>query len=97
MRHTWRAGLFGRPKEIEMLAYDYPLLAVFWSVTFLFLFVAVGFVVIYTIIDNLRRADHGGLAKAAWTLLIVVFPLFGALIYIISRPEMTQPPLRPAV
>jgi hypothetical protein len=80
-----------------MLAYDYPLLAVFWSLTFLLLFVVVGFVVIYTIIDNIRRPDHGGLAKAAWTLLIVVIPLLGALIYIISRPEMSRPPARPAV
>lgn len=80
-----------------MLAYDYPLLGIFWSLVLLFMFVAIGFVVIYTFIDNVRRADHGGLAKAAWGLLIVVLPLFGALTYILTRPEMSRPPLRPAV
>ncbi len=80
-----------------MFAYDYPLLGVFWSLALLFMFVMVGFVVIYTFIDNLRRSDHGGLAKGAWALLIIVVPLVGALIYIISRPEMRGSPPRPAV
>ena len=80
-----------------MLAWDYPLLGIFWSLMLLFMFVLVGFVVIYTFIDNFRRSDHSGLAKAWWALLIIVLPLLGALIYIVSRPEMSDPPLRPAV
>ena len=80
-----------------MLAYDYPLLGVFWTLMLLFLFVVVGFVVIYTLIDNFRCSDHGGIAKAGWALLIVVLPLFGALIYILTRPEMSSPPIQPAV
>jgi hypothetical protein len=80
-----------------MLAYDYPLLSVFWSLAMLFMFVMVAFVVIYTFIDNFRRSDHSGAAKAGWALLIIVLPLVGALIYILSRPEMTSPPPRPAV
>jgi Phospholipase_D-nuclease N-terminal len=79
-----------------MLAYDYPLLGIFWSLALLFMFVMVGFAVIYTFIDNFRRADHSGLAKAGWALLIIVLPLLGALIYILARPEMRSPPLRPA-
>ena len=80
-----------------MLAYDYPLLGIFWSLLLLFMFVMVGFVVIYTFVDNVRRSDHSGVAKAAWALLIIVLPLFGALIYILTRPEMSTPPPRPAV
>lgn len=80
-----------------MLAYDYPLLGVFWSLLMLFIFVMVGFVVIYTFIDNFRRSDHGGAAKAAWALVIIVVPLLGSLAYILTRPEMTSPPARPAV
>jgi hypothetical protein len=87
----------GIAKEPNVLAYDYPLLGVFWSLAILFMFVIVGFIVVYTLVDNLRRADHSGLAKAGWTLLIVVIPLLGALVYILSRPEMANPPLRPAV
>jgi hypothetical protein len=80
-----------------MLAYDYPLMGIFWSLLMLFMFVAVGFVVIYTLIDNFRRPDHSGAAKAGWTLFIVALPMFGALAYIVTRPEMSSPPLRPAV
>jgi predicted membrane channel-forming protein YqfA (hemolysin III family) len=80
-----------------VFAYDYPLLGIFWSLALLFMFVMVGFVVIYTFIDNFRRSDHGGVAKAGWALLIIVVPLVGALIYILSRPEMRTPPPRPAV
>ena len=80
-----------------MLSYDFPLLGVFWSLMILFMFVMVGFVVIYTFVDNFRRSDHSGPAKAGWALLIIVLPLLGALIYIVSRPEMSNPPLRPAV
>jgi hypothetical protein len=89
---------FDTAEEIEkMLAYDYPLLGVFWSLLLLFMFVMVGFVVVYTFVDNFRRSDHSGAAKAGWALLIIVLPLLGALIYILTRPEMTNPPLRPAV
>ena len=44
-----------------MLAYDYPLLGIFWSLVLLFIFVMVGFVVIYTFIDNFRART-----TAAW-------------------------------
>jgi predicted membrane channel-forming protein YqfA (hemolysin III family) len=46
------------------------------------------FIVVFA--DILRRADIGGGAKALWILLIVVLPIFGALIYIISRPRITD-------
>ena len=59
-----------------MLAYDYPLLGVFWSLLALFMVVLVGFVVIYTFVDNFRRSDHSGAAKAGWALLIIVLPLY---------------------
>jgi hypothetical protein len=71
-----------------MIAYDFPLLGVFWSLVLLFVFVMVGFAVIYTFVDNFVRPDHSGWAKAGWALLIIVFPLLGALIYILNRPEM---------
>ena len=80
-----------------MLAYDYPLLGIFWTLLMLAVFVAIGFVVIYVLIDNLRRPQRG-VVKAAWTLGVIAFPLVGALVYIITRPEMDGPgpPLRPA-
>jgi hypothetical protein len=88
---------FTASKEIAMLAYDYPLFGVFWSLAFLFMFVMIGFIVIYAFVDNFRRPDHSGLAKAGWALLIIALPVLGALIYILARPEMRNSPLQPAV
>jgi len=79
-------------RRSDVLAYDYPLLAIILTIQVLFLVVIVGFVVIYTFIDNFRRTDHGGFAKAGWALLIVLLPLVGAIVYIATRPEMQNPP-----
>ena len=48
------------------------------------------FFVIWCFVDNFRRRDHQGLAKAGWTLLILLVPFFGALIYIVARPADAQ-------
>jgi Phospholipase_D-nuclease N-terminal len=69
-----------------VLAYDFPLLSVFWSLVMFSLLVVVIFTVIYAFIDNFRRPDHSGWAKAGWALVIVLFPLLGTLIYLIARP-----------
>jgi len=44
------------------------------------------FFIIWCFIDNFRRRDHHGLAKALWTIFILFVPVIGALIYIIARP-----------
>jgi hypothetical protein len=38
-------------------------------------------------IDNFRRHDHSGWAKAGWTLLVIFVPLIGVLVYMIARPK----------
>jgi tryptophan-rich sensory protein len=73
-----------------MLAYTWPLLNLFW--TFL-LFAGVSlllFFVIFCFIDNFRRRDYDGLAKAGWTVVILLVPFVGALIYILARPADAQ-------
>ncbi len=69
-----------------MFGYDYPLLGVFWSLVMFSVLVIVIFTVIYAFIDNFRRRDHGGWAKAVWALVIVILPLLGTLIYLVARP-----------
>ncbi len=70
-----------------MLAYVYPLLGIFWTMLmFCGLFLMV-FFIIWCFVDNFRRTDHHGGAKAGWTILILFIPVLGALIYIIARPE----------
>jgi len=69
-----------------VLAYVYPILGVFWSMLIFAGLVLVVFFVIWCFIDNFRRRDHHGWAKALWAVIILFFPIFGSLIYIIARP-----------
>jgi len=69
-----------------VFAYDYPLLSVFWSILWFALFVLWIFIVIWVFIDNFRRTDHSGWAKALWFLFIVFVPVIGVFSYIIARP-----------
>ena len=69
-----------------MLAYDYPLISLFLLICWWFFVFAVFFGVVWAFIDNFRRRDHSGWAKAGWALLILVLPLIGMLIYLVARP-----------
>ena len=53
-----------------MLAYSYPILSFIWMMFVFFFYVAVFFAVIWAFIDNFRRPDHSGWAKAGWALVI---------------------------
>ena len=69
-----------------MPASDFPLFDVFLTVLLFFLLLLVTAIIVWCLFDNLRRRDHGGLAKAGWTVLIVVLPLVGCLVYAAARP-----------
>ena len=68
-----------------MLAYDYPLLGVFWTMTFWFLWIAWIVILIRVIADIFRSHDLGGGAKALWAIFVVIIPWLGVLIYLIAR------------
>ncbi len=56
---------------------------------FFFWFMAIWiFITIFA--DIFRRNDLSGWAKGGWILLLFLVPFFGALIYVISRPKMTE-------
>ena len=67
---------------------QYPFLNVLWSMFLFFVFFAWIWVVISVFIDNFRRTDHSGVAKAAWTVVIIFIPIIGVLIYMITRPPV---------
>ncbi len=68
-----------------MIAYTYPLLDLFWSIFVFFGFFLWMWVLITVFADIFRSRDLSGWGKAAWFLLVLVLPLFGALIYLIAR------------
>jgi hypothetical protein len=46
--------------------------------------------VILLMIDNFRRTDHSGWAKALWFLFIIFLPIIGAFSYTIARPSTAE-------
>ena len=69
-----------------MFAYDFPLLSMFWVICWWFFLFSVFFGVIWAFIDNFRRRDHSGWAKAGWAFFIIILPFLGMLIYLVARP-----------
>ena len=68
-----------------MLATNYPLLDIFWTMLEIFLFVIWIWLLIVVFTDIFRSHDMGGAAKAIWVILIVIFPYIGVLVYLIAR------------
>ena len=68
-----------------MLAYDYPLLDVFVSMSLFFLFVIWIFLLFKVITDLFRDRDQTGLAKAVWVVFLLVLPYIGVVSYIFAH------------
>ncbi len=66
-----------------MVGYDYPILGFFWSMLFIFLWVAWIFLLFRIIADIFRNHEMGGFAKALWLIFVVILPFLGVLIYVI--------------
>jgi hypothetical protein len=64
---------------------DFPFLEVFWTMILFFLWVAWIWTVIAVLGDVYRREDIGGWGKAGWTVLVIVVPFLGVLIYLIAH------------
>lgn len=70
-----------------MLAYDYPLLGLFWTMLIIFLWFAWLMLVFRVFIDIFRSDDIGGFSKALWCFFVLVVPLLGVLVYLIVRGD----------
>ena len=71
--------------ESTYLAYDYPLLSVFWSMLWFFLWI-MWFVLLFRIVVDIFRDDAmSGWAKAGWLVFTIVLPFLGVFVYIIAR------------
>ena len=68
-----------------MLAYDFPLLTLMWTMFVFFLWIAWIIILFRTIIDIFKSADLSGVGKAAWLLFVVIIPWLGVLVYLIAR------------
>jgi hypothetical protein len=73
-----------------MLAYDYPLLGVFWTVLWFTLFFIWIWLLITVFVDIFRSHDIGGFAKTLWVLFVIFLPFLGVLFYLIFRGGSMQ-------
>lgn len=68
---------------MALLASSYPFLNILWDMLIFFAWVIFIWIAITALMDIFRRHDLSGWSKAAWTVLIVVLPWLGVLIYLI--------------
>lgn len=64
-----------------------PLFDLFWAMLWFFLFLAWIWLLVSVVTDVFRSDDLSGWAKALWTVFIIVLPLLGVLVYLISRGD----------
>ena len=66
-----------------MIAYDYPLLGLFWSMMIFFLWFAWLILLFRVFADIFRSQDMGGWAKGLWSIFVILLPFLGVFIYLI--------------
>jgi hypothetical protein len=64
---------------------DYPLLNIFWTMLWLFLWILWLFLLFRIITDVFRSQDLSGWGKAGWSLFVIILPFLGVLSYVIVR------------
>jgi lysylphosphatidylglycerol synthetase-like protein (DUF2156 family) len=67
-----------------------PLLDLFFSMLWFFLFVVWIWLLISVYADIFRSHDLSGVAKAAWVVFVLLLPYLGVLIYLIARGGSMQ-------
>jgi hypothetical protein len=60
-----------------------------WWEGFILVFLAIPLIVLWVaiVIDLFRRTDLSGLKVATWVVLLLIFPVISALIYLAVRPR----------
>ncbi|MGW8761186.1 SHOCT domain-containing protein [Streptomyces sp. NPDC055815] len=64
---------------------DYPLLNVFWTMLWFFLWIMWLFLLFKVITDIFRDHSLSGWGKAGWLIFCILLPYLGVLVYVIAR------------
>ena len=70
-----------------VIAADYPLLEVFWTIVIFFAWVAWFSMLFVILSDVFRRRDIGGWSKATWCVFLILVPFIGVLTYLIVQHD----------
>jgi hypothetical protein len=83
--------MIGANRNLEVaqmvLAADYPFLDILGTMLIFFAWVIWFWILIRVLVDVFRRHDLSGWGKAGWTLLMIVVPFLGVLIYLIAHGQ----------
>ncbi|MFF6772157.1 SHOCT domain-containing protein [Streptomyces sp. NPDC012637] len=64
---------------------DYPLLNLFWTMLWFFLWIMWLFLLFKIITDIFRDHELSGWGKAGWLIFCILLPYLGVLVYVIAR------------
>lgn len=70
---------------MTLAAADYPFLDLMWTMLVFFGWIIWLWLLITIFGDLFRRADISGWGKAGWTIVLIVLPFIGVLIYLIAQ------------
>src|SRR6266480_6289007 len=74
-----------------LIATDYPLLEVFWTMLIFFAFFIWIWILVTVFADLFRRKDLSGWAKTGWIIFVIVLPYLGVFVYLIAQHKgMTE-------
>ena len=68
----------------------YPLLDLFWTMLWFFLFFIWIWLLIIVFSDIFRSRDLSGWAKALWVIFVIILPYLGVFVYLIARGSKMQ-------
>lgn len=69
-----------------MLAYDYPILGLFWT-TFIFFLWFAWIMLLFRVLADIFRSDIGGFGKAFWCLFVIIVPFLGVFVYVLAHGD----------
>jgi hypothetical protein len=70
-----------------LVAADYPVLGVFWSMLIFFVWIAWFMLLFHIVGDVFRRRDVNGAKKTLWLIFILFVPFLGTFIYLIANGD----------
>ena len=74
-----------------LIATDYPLLEVFWTMLIFFAFFIWIWILVTVFADLFRRNDISGWGKTGWIIFVIVLPYLGVFVYLIAEHKgMTE-------
>jgi hypothetical protein len=70
---------------MSLASAEYPFLNLMWTMLVFFCWIAWFWLLFIAFGDLYRRSDVSGWAKAGWTVLVIVLPLVGVLLYFVTQ------------